>query len=188
MTRRNLTMGLMMTLAGWTLGGCRTSLHQTTMERVDQDLHQGNRGYLVGTAPPVADRSASRELYELEIDLPAPRAAGRAGRVKRGAATGAVAPFTGEAPAPASSMFPWPSTPAPAPVSSYRVRKGDSLWKIANRPEIYGDGNQWRAIYEANREKIPDPNHLRAGLVLKIPPAPDGSRPRRMRHGDTYKK
>ena len=178
MTRRTLTMGIMVTLAGWTLSGCRTSLHQTTMERVDQDLHQGNRGFLVGTPPPVGDRASSRELYELEIELPA-------GRVKPGAAAGTAAP--------SPAIFPWQSTPAPlaqtaASVKSYRVQKGDSLWKIANRPEVYGDGNQWRAIYEANREKIQDPNHLRAGLVLNIPPAPVGSPHHRARHRGAYEK
>ena len=37
----------------------------------------------------------------------------------------------------------------------YRVKLGDSLWKIAIK--FYRDGYQWRRIYEANKEKIKDP-------------------------------
>ena len=38
----------------------------------------------------------------------------------------------------------------------YEVVSGDSLSKIAKRE--YGDANKWRAIYEANRDLIKDPD------------------------------
>lgn len=48
----------------------------------------------------------------------------------------------------------------------YTVQSGDTLMRIAF--EIYGDIYKWKAIYEANRDKISDPNSIPKGLVLKI--------------------
>lgn len=36
--------------------------------------------------------------------------------------------------------------------SEYTVQKNDSLWKIAAK--TYGSGENWKAIYEANKEKL----------------------------------
>lgn len=52
---------------------------------------------------------------------------------------------------------------------SYIVRKNDNLWNIAKA--IYGKGEKWTVIFEANKEKIKDPNKLKPGLELLIPPA-----------------
>lgn len=49
----------------------------------------------------------------------------------------------------------------------YVVQSGDSLWKIAAR--FYGSGRQWRKIYEANKEVLPDPGMIHRGLQLVIP-------------------
>jgi nucleoid-associated protein YgaU len=47
------------------------------------------------------------------------------------------------------------------------VVSGDSLSKIAKRE--YGDAGKWHAIYEANRDKIKDPDLIHPGQVLNIP-------------------
>lgn len=58
--------------------------------------------------------------------------------------------------------------PAPdAAAQTYVVEKGDSLWTIAVK--FYGNGGQWQQIYEANRDRIPDPAKLRPGTELIIP-------------------
>src|SRR4030095_3481620 len=57
-----------------------------------------------------------------------------------------------------------PSGPA---VRTYTVVSGDNLSKIAKR--FYGDPNQWKRIFEANRDIIKDPDLIRPGQTLKIP-------------------
>lgn len=49
----------------------------------------------------------------------------------------------------------------------YVVAKGDSLSKIAKR--FYGDANQWKRIFEANRDRIKDPDLIQPGWELRIP-------------------
>lgn len=51
--------------------------------------------------------------------------------------------------------------------SHYRVKKGDTLGKIAKR--FYGTEGQWRKISAANQPLIPDPKRLKIGIVLEIP-------------------
>lgn len=50
---------------------------------------------------------------------------------------------------------------------TYTVMGGDSLWKISER--MYGNGNEWRKIYEANKDRIKDPDVIQPGWVLNIP-------------------
>ena len=54
-------------------------------------------------------------------------------------------------------------------VSSYTVKRGESLPLIASQPEVYGDRNLWPLLYRANRDQISDPRHIWPGQVLRIP-------------------
>ena len=81
----------------------------------------------------------------------------------------------------ANSMGITVSNPASGPGSSYavafprnyivveRTKNTDSLWRIASYDFIYGSGYLWRRIYEANKDKIKDPNIIRKGQRLTIP-------------------
>ncbi|MFZ0579541.1 MAG: LysM peptidoglycan-binding domain-containing protein [Candidatus Acidiferrales bacterium] len=67
-----------------------------------------------------------------------------------------------EAPAAAAS--------AGGPTSSgrtYMVQPGDSLSKISR--QFYGDANKYMKIFEANKDKLADPDKVRAGMELVIP-------------------
>ncbi len=50
---------------------------------------------------------------------------------------------------------------------SYTVQSGDSLSKIAKKH--YGKSGKWRAIYDANRDQLDDPDLIHPGQVLRIP-------------------
>ena len=65
--------------------------------------------------------------------------------------------------------------PAPQPAASvtpyvrYVVKQGDTLPKIAARPEIYGDTEKWPRLYEANRGFIGKDRKVKMGQVLVVP-------------------
>jgi nucleoid-associated protein YgaU len=61
------------------------------------------------------------------------------------------------------------ASPSAGVGKSYTIKKGDSLSKIAKRE--YGDAQQWRRIYEANRDIIKDPDLIYPGQVVRIPDA-----------------
>lgn len=49
----------------------------------------------------------------------------------------------------------------------YTIQKGDSLWEIAKKE--MGSGYRWKYLYEQNKDRIKNPNKLKAGVVIKIP-------------------
>jgi nucleoid-associated protein YgaU len=51
----------------------------------------------------------------------------------------------------------------------YKVIDGDWLSKIASMREVYHEGAKWPMIYEANKDKIKNPNLIYPGWVLLIP-------------------
>ncbi|MEO0293388.1 MAG: LysM peptidoglycan-binding domain-containing protein [candidate division WOR-3 bacterium] len=70
-----------------------------------------------------------------------------------------------------SVVFEEKLSPKNVEILSYKVKPGDYLSKIAEFPEIYGRGNyrRWRDIYNANKDKIKDPNLILPGWNLNIP-------------------
>lgn len=49
----------------------------------------------------------------------------------------------------------------------YTVKKGDCLWNIAKK--YYGNGAQYKKIYNANKDKIKNPNLIYPGQKFLIP-------------------
>ena len=74
-----------------------------------------------------------------------------------------------------------PSAPAPAAAGdadaqqqgalpqSITVGKGESLWDIAAR--VYGNAELYQRIYDANRDRIRDPDRIFPGMTLNLPAA-----------------
>lgn len=66
------------------------------------------------------------------------------------------------------------TTPAPAQeptvtaaaTGTHRVRSGDTLSRIASQ---YGVSGGWSAVWNANRDRVANPNLIRVGQVLRIP-------------------
>ena len=50
----------------------------------------------------------------------------------------------------------------------YTVEKGDYLWKISKKDEIYGDPLQWIRIYCVNKDQIKNPDLIYSEQVLNI--------------------
>jgi nucleoid-associated protein YgaU len=50
---------------------------------------------------------------------------------------------------------------------TYTVKPGDSLSKISQ--EYYGKASEYNKIFEANKDKLDSPDHIRAGMTLTIP-------------------
>lgn len=50
----------------------------------------------------------------------------------------------------------------------YVVIRGDYLWKIAKKDDIYGDPYQWIRIYCVNRDQIKDPDLIHPDQVFNI--------------------
>jgi nucleoid-associated protein YgaU len=54
-----------------------------------------------------------------------------------------------------------------APASTYTVKAGDTLSKIAK--EKLGEASAYMEIFNANRDQLSDPDKIKPGQVLKIP-------------------
>jgi nucleoid-associated protein YgaU len=54
-----------------------------------------------------------------------------------------------------------------AKYKEYTVQPGDSLSAIAQK--TLGNGARWKDVFDANKEKIADPNMIHPGMVIKVP-------------------
>ncbi len=52
--------------------------------------------------------------------------------------------------------------------TTYTVMRGDSLWRISGKSEVYGNPYQWPLIYKANTDKIQDADLIHPNQNLNI--------------------
>lgn len=80
---------------------------------------------------------------------------------------------------PAPDVGPVSAPTAPQPMAApsaavstaprtYTTVPGDTLWGISQR--MYGRGDRWPVIFDANRDKIQSPWTMAIGITLTIPP------------------
>ena len=162
--------------------GTRVAARVTEVPRVDVELSAGNRGYLAGTPPATSEIKTTRQMVEATIEIPS-----------------FYKPKPGGAVPPPAEQFAPPETDAgdeagavqvvPGKYDTYDVQKGESLWSIAAKPEIYGKATRWRKIFDANRDLLKSPDQVKQGMTLKIPRGDDGRDPTTYDdEGITYKK
>jgi nucleoid-associated protein YgaU len=76
--------------------------------------------------------------------------------------------LTADIDAPAAAAAAAASAGGPSSTArTYTVQPGDSLSKISR--QFYGDANKYMRIFEANKDKLSDPDKVRAGMDLVIP-------------------
>lgn len=61
-----------------------------------------------------------------------------------------------------------PLTTEPAMPSDYLVETKDNLWRIAAKPEIYGDAQLWPLLLNANSDIIKNSHIIKPGTTLHI--------------------
>jgi nucleoid-associated protein YgaU len=66
-----------------------------------------------------------------------------------------------------AASTPRPQTQTGMQTRMYTVKPGDTLSKIAK--QFYGNTNDYMRIFNANKDKLKDPDHINAGQELKIP-------------------
>ncbi len=171
--------------------GCGTEIrtYVMTKDRVGLDQNGGNGGCVVGKCPPPPPPAeTTRKVYVLEITKPVPESeVQKIEKTAIDAITADTPPTTGVEPeqsAPAAADNAQPAAPvvpvvgdepaAPAvqnggnmQAQTYTVQKDDTLQKISKK--IFGSYGKWYKIYEANKDKIKNPNILKTGTVLTIP-------------------
>jgi nucleoid-associated protein YgaU len=59
------------------------------------------------------------------------------------------------------------TTQTASPVRDYTIKSGESLSKIAK--DFYRNAGEWQKIYQANKDKIKDPNMIYPGQKIIIP-------------------
>jgi nucleoid-associated protein YgaU len=74
---------------------------------------------------------------------------------------------TQDQPAPATHAAPPAQSQTPQKHTTYTVKAGDTLSKIAK--EFLGDANAYMDIFNANKDQLSDPNLIKPGQILKIP-------------------
>jgi nucleoid-associated protein YgaU len=154
--------------------GIKARTYVAERERVDQ-ANTGNSGYVKGEGAGIAGRP-TRKVYVVEFE-----------REKKPAKNKAVTPAVKETnitPEQSGSpvMAESPATTVPAvenaeegnttassgaTVTEYTVQKDDTLQKIAKK--VYNSYGKWTKIYDANKDKIKNPNFVKPGTVLTIP-------------------
>jgi nucleoid-associated protein YgaU len=176
--------------------GLETRTYVMTKDRVGLDHGSGNGGCIMGKCTPVPPTETTRKVYVWEITKPVPESEVR--KIEETAvsaivdtppatdsAAAASAPAAGQPTAASQVSVPVvgelpgtaASTEEAAPAAStnggnmqagtYTVQKDDTLQKISKK--VFGTYGKWYKIYEANKEKINNPNVLKPGTVLNIP-------------------
>ncbi|MGX5776618.1 LysM peptidoglycan-binding domain-containing protein [Methylorubrum zatmanii] len=137
----------------------------------------GQGGSADAPKPAEAGSEAAQPVTNLAATPPRPERRAEPDRTaSSGAASGATSQGNGERTASVTPGRPEAGAAAPGTaagtayvpeVSTARITRGDSLWQISRR--IYGKGNRYTVIYDANQEQIRDPDLIYPGQMFVLP-------------------
>ncbi len=191
---KNTVMVVMLALVAAGCGGVKAQTYVMTTKRVDITNKDGNAGYISGQAQYQEPVRKTRKVYVLELTKPVPESEvkkveqevsnvpqGSVSKVQEAAPEQpqaiqepkriVIPRIDDDAPEPAAEVSVKPTEAGPSEAQSYTVLKDDTLQKIAKK--FYGSYGKWIKIYEANKEKIKNPNVVKPGIVIVIPAVGD---------------
>jgi nucleoid-associated protein YgaU len=169
---------------GFALSGCsNVKTYTYEVDRVDQDLSRGNKGYIMGEGDEeIPERKPTRTMVGVDVELPPSkeykaRKEGLEEEIARKEPV-RVEEIEEEEPVVTLTVPPMPpGAPAEEPVEkqevfrveeqTYTVQKGDTLQKISMK--FYGTTRKWPIIHEANADAIKHPSRIYPGQVIVIP-------------------
>ena len=193
---RAMIYGSVVLFIGSLLSGCATGKDVTFQnyteerERLDTDV-QGNAGFLMGTPPPEAvagTQDKTRKFYVFEFTKKDKNSTEVADenltetmptKTDYHGSREYEAPKQYEEPsqkivsnfaAPARTEQPVEKQVAAVATPSfvdYTIEKDDTLQKISKK--FYNSYAKWQKIYDANKDRIKDPNNIKPGVVIQIP-------------------
>ncbi len=162
-----LTRFLFLVLAVIFAAGCgiKAQTYVRTKDRVNIASNGGNVGYLTGKGVYQEPEKKTRQVYVLELSKPASASEKVEQTVSKTTATTTAQAIAVNQPGnvPAAP----PAVSGPGESVTYTVQKDDTLQKIAKK--FYGSYGKWTRVYEANKDKLKNPNFVRPGTVLTIP-------------------
>ncbi|MBP6342359.1 MAG: LysM peptidoglycan-binding domain-containing protein [Candidatus Omnitrophica bacterium] len=170
----------------FTAAGCvsKPRFYAVDRPRVDQ-ANTGNSGYIGGDKKEgdSIDGRSTRRIYVFEFDRKKKLEAEKAAQAAQAAESATITTTTIAAPAaePAKQQgitIPYigddekagqiAATDLSVSGMQYTVMKDDTLQKISKK--VYGSHGKWTKIYDANKDKIKNPNFVKPGTVITIPP------------------
>jgi len=144
------------------LSGCYTArTYVVNKERVDQEIS--------GQAADTPVKTRKVVVFEvIEKDKAQPDLAADAAGASAASTPGSEMAEEDKFALPQSDTVVEEQSVVKAVPQNYVVEKDDTLQKISKK--VYGTYSRWPSIYDANRDVIKDPNFLKSGITLKIPP------------------
>ena len=164
--------------------GVKAETYVMTKDRMDiEKPANANAGYLAGAGPYLEPDKKTRKVYVLELSRPA----SGADKVVKEEVSKSVSERSSNATPPSNAALvddrdtgsgtikipaiedtePSFAASGPKQATTYKVEKDDTLQKIAKK--VYGNYSKWIKIYDANKDKLKNPNFVKPGTILTIP-------------------
>ena len=171
--KTSMVASLVVFLTGCGTSGMTVRSYTEDRPRVDQDM-QGNSGYMMGSSGkmcPMPTKS-TRKMYILEVSKPAfddtdAQTKNSPSNSSLDESPEAMDVGSSSAYDSAEAMATSSDAALTGSVVDYKVQKDDTLQKISKK--FYNSYSQWPKIYELNKDKITDPNHIKPGITIQIP-------------------
>lgn len=167
MGRKSVLMaGLLVVSLG--SSGCLVRSYELTQPRVDQNLESGNRGFLMGSAPDIAERKMTRTTQVVEFEMGKPMRFERRSRMLEEAPLEQETPVQDMQESYVQEEAPLDMTTESEPsYQTYVVQKGDTLQKISMK--LFGTTKHWHKIFTANKQTLRGPDKIYPGQTIRIP-------------------